>query len=381
MEFFSRNHARPNIAISVGTRTISALIFELQENKDAPRGIKKVVMRLHAPYTSARTVKALHELIFSLLKEIERIPEKIIIGVGPEIAESKWERWEVESLHSKEPLTKSHLQKYLHDFFDTYRDKNRAVLCYPISLEANGYPVDADTLARQDASLIKELAIHAITVTFPDDIGALFGELQKMFGGITIELVPHVVAIAETFAKTLAIHDAFLADIGDTLTTLIFIQQGRLAQFVSFPLGADAITRRLMKIKGISFIQADDLKRQYIQDIVPPDERQKISQAIIQEIEEWKRQCVNGFEYFYNIGPIPQNFFLFGEGASLPEIRTSLALNELAKKFSYVESFTVQILQGSAIYKGDSLHGMIQGPEDVRIASLAHYALHHKPLF
>ena len=381
MGFFSSKSKRHHVAIDVGSHSIQTVIFESPKSDSLPVITQRIATKLSPADKGLRTVKALHEVLFSLLKEKQQVPEKIVIGIGMGVVDVSLQEWVINDVRSRESLTPAHIQHYFQKLFDEHRDENHAFLGYPVVLEANGYPVDIHALSKWDPSLIKELTLRTILLRFPDEIGSAFGELKKMFGGITIELVPKQGVYAESLTAALNIKNAMLIDVGGSLTTLMSIHDGLLNHIASFPIGAERFSHRIMKTRTGKFVEAQDITRQYTQGIMSKDEQSQLSHVMSEEVEVWKRSLISALEEFYPLMPLPENFYLFGGGSYIPEVRSALWSHDLIKDFSSFQSLRVHIVQGNSIFNGDSLHGSLKGPEDAGIASLVYYSLYHKPMF
>ena len=379
MAFFSRYAKRSHIVIDLGSHSIKTAIFEKPATGIVPDNIRKTVTKL----TSARGGRAfgnLRDLLTSLLDK-ERNPHKIVIGISPNIAEISLKEWMIDSLRLRDSLTPAHIQKYFQDLFNEHRDATHAFLAYPVSIEINGYPMDIHSFVVRDPSLIKEITLRTIMLRFTDEAGHAFGELKRTLGGIEIEFVPLQAVSSEVLVSTCSIRDGILIDVGGSTTTLMFIRDGWLIQVSSFPIGTQRFSHRIMKTRGGKFVEAEDLTRQYSQGLISRDERMALSHVFSEEAVEWKKQFMNALEACYPVAPISEDFYVYGGGSYLPEVRSALWSRDMLKNFSPFQSPRVHIIQAPQIFNSDPLHGMIRGPEDVGLASLMYYALYHKPLF
>ena len=97
-----------------------------------------------------------------------------------------------------------------------------------------------------------------------------------------------------------------------------------ICQFIYFPMGVGLFVKGIAKIAGVSLEEAEDQRRQYLQGITDPARREKLTQFLSGESEEWKKKFLETRESFYHIGLLPEDVVLFGGGAEMPEIRTIL---------------------------------------------------------
>ena len=381
MAFFFRQPKRSHIAIDLGSHAIKAAIFEKPVEGMVPDNIRKLVKKLNVTSRGSQSCAGLSDLLSGLLKQQKRAPEKIIIGIGPNNAHITLHEWTVDSAHAREMLTPSHIQKYFQDLFNEHREETHASLGYPIAVEINGYPVNIHSLASYDPSSVREITLRTIMLEFEDKAGLIFGELKQMFSGIEIELIPLPAATAEVLGITCHINDGILIDVGGSSTEVMFMHNAHLLQLSSFPVGSDRFSHRIVKTTGGKFVEAEDLTRQYSHGLISKDEQMELSHIFSEEAIKWKKEFINALEAYYPIAPIPEDFYLYGGGSYLPEVRSALWSRDIVKKFSAFESPRVHIIQAPQIFNNDSLIPHIRGPEDVGLASLMYYSLHHKPLF
>ena len=386
------------IAIDVGSHTIKALVFQGNEHNPNPAVIKKSIIHLPQAqpdttltlgalrseieeqmlHKATKTAAKLRELIFSLIREIEQVPEKITIGLGPHLAAYTLETWEIGRTRREKKISHAELVTYFTNLFDSHRDPHYSMIAYPLEFLANGYRVDTRDLT---VSGVHELTFKTLLLKFSHDVGIILTESKQTLGGMPIEFVPLIVAHKEAFVNVLNVKDAFLIDVGGDYTELVLLKDGFIAQFSSFPVGAQHFLTGIARMASVPIKEADDLKRQYVQGLMNEQKSKKIHDFLVQESEIWKTRFSGSLDSFYHAGPIPKQVFLFGGGAYLNEIGSILRAPDWFKNFSYTQSPLIRILDASAFFEGSTKAGFLQGPEDVGLASLAIYSLLHEPLF
>ncbi|MDP3778864.1 MAG: hypothetical protein Q8R30_02310 [bacterium] len=380
MGFFSRYaQKKAFIVIDLGSHSIKTAIFEKPKIGPAPVNIKKTITRISAVSRGSRVFASLHDTLTELFKIVPN-PQKIVIGIGPNVADISLQKWTVDSLHFRETLTIAHIQKYFQQLFNEHREEGHAFLGYPASIEINGYPVDIHNVILRDPSTVKEITLRAIMLRFSDEVGSAFGELRSMFGGIEIEYIPLQAVAAEVITLTHKIQDGLLIDVGGLATTLMFIRGGCLNHVASFPIGTNRFSHSIMKRRGGKFVEAEDTRRQYAQGLLSEKEQAELSHMFTEETEVWKRTFVTALEAYYPLAPLPQNFYLYGGGSYLPEVRSALWARDVIKGFSPFESPSVHMIQAPQIFNSE-LQGVVEGAEDVGLAALMYYSLNHTPLF
>lgn len=381
MGLFAEKKNRHHIAIDIGTRSIKALIFEAAGSAHPPKGLKKMVIPLRSPKDVQQTLSALHEFLFSVTKETERLPEKITLGFGAEAGEMSLEAWTTTALAGQADISHAALCTNFERLFSEHRDPKRMMLAYPVDMTANDFDVDTATLLREGGRTIKEITFRTLLLSLDGEFGSGLYNLKNMFGGITMEFVPMIAAYREAIVRSLAVENFFFANIGAEATLLMLIKNRRLAGFTTFNLGAEHFTDEIVKAKKISQTQAGDLKRQYAQGSMDKDESLKISRMMNPAFDEWKSLLLSSLDSFYHLGPMPPDIYLCGGGSYLPEIRGLFASPEIMKNYTCGKSCSVRLVMGSTLFQGDAVDGFLKGQEDAGLAALVYYSLYHQPMF
>lgn len=381
MGLFAEKKNREHIAIDIGTRSIKALIFEPTSNAHPPKGLKKMLIPLRSAKDAQQTLGALHEFLFSITKEAERLPEKITLGFGGEAGETSLEVWSTTALAGQEKISHAALRTNFERLFSEHRDPTRMMLAYPADMTANDFDVDTATVLREGGRTIKELAFRTLLLSLDGELGSGLYDLKNMFGGITMEFVPMIAAYREAIVRSLAAENFFFADVGAEATLLMLIKNRRLAGFTTFDMGADNFTHEIVKAKKITETQAGDLKRQYAQGSMNKEESLNISRIMNPAFDEWKSLLMSSLDSFYHLGPMPPDIYLCGGGSYLPEIRGVFASPEIMKNYTCGQACSARLVMGSTIFQGDAVDGFLKGQEDAGLASLVYYSLYHQPMF
>ena len=194
-------------------------------------------------------------------------------------------------------------------------------------------------------------------------------EVKKGLSGLRIDFYPNFLAQKEVLTSVLKLQNSLIIDVGGETTALALLKNGSLEQTTFFPLGGRHFLRGISKVSGMSFEEAEDLKRQHAQGLLNQEVQKRLHNFIRQELEMWKKMFLAGLDIFYHFGPLPPQVILIGGGANIPEINSAVLGNWL-KSFSYEEYPKVNNLRGDSVFGGDSLGGALQGSEDFNLAAL-----------
>lgn len=331
--------------------------------------------RLPAHYDALKIVAKLREFMFTLVRELERVPEKIIISLGSSLAGHSIQTWSTRFPEGKKIISRKELGSYFQNHFAENKDSERSFLAYPLEVLVDGYNVGFETIGVDNPQSLdfKTLLLH-----LPNAAGLGLIELKKSLGGMPIEFVPLAATFQESFPRSFKVKDALLIEVGGEETTLVFLKDGLVAHLAIFPLGARHFLRGIAKMSSISLVEAEDRKRQDAQGLLADKKKGELNEFLEKEISFWKKSFMEALDSFYKVGPFPSQVFLFGAGANLPEIVFVLQDGKWIAAFSYASTAEIRILEASSFFEGSSLGGLLQGPDEVGLASLIIYALYHE---
>lgn len=382
MALFARRKERLGVAVDLRGDGISAVLFtqSVSPLKGKPRGVKKITTPL--PYGSAplKILSTLHEVLYTAIKQTERAPEKIFIGLGPDIVPSTLEVRTIKTGGMKR-IGREELKSAFKQLVDESLDHGHAVIAHPVGITANGYDCDADTLIRQDPALVNEIGFRLIVAIPGEEISEDLYRLRQMFGGISIEFIPLMAAYTDGIVGGLGASDTFFVDIEWGSTLLALIGGGRLLHIASFPSGARQFVEMIAREKHISIAQAHAIERQYIHKWITEEVKSAYRPLFAKASSQWQEAFTGELDAFDHLGIIPSDILISGQGAYIPEIRQAFSDTRISQRFDAASPLKTILLNGTAIFGGNTINETIGGCEDAALASLLFYASGHKPLF
>lgn len=376
--FFSRK-VKPmyRCVLDVDSHAIRVLIFEVPKSGEMPKIIKKMGVELRLASGGTRTVAKIRELLFAALKTLERVPECVVVGLGPSIARSQFESWKKDFPAPGRNISKKELAGEFRALFREEQRKRNLLSAEPIAIEANGYPVSPETLLRAP---IEHLLFRVFSISLEKEVGNQFENIKKIFGGMPLVFVPVAVALAESIGVLENISDALIVEINDAETSLILVKKGKFDAFSVFSFGSAHFMRRVGARRGVLREGAREMIRQASYGLTIASEKQKTADLLLTAFESWKKNFSEALDSFYIHGPLSGDVLLAGEGAYILPIRSYFAGEEWLETISYAARPRLRILEASSLFGGASFDGILQGPEDARIAALLRYSMFHKDI-
>ena len=379
-----KQHIR--LAIDVSGHAIRGLVFQVLEG-GIPKIVRKMKFKSPEEIPAEKIGEKLHEFVFELIKSLERVPEKITIGVGPELGSQEILTWKLEKTEGFRLATVKHLEPYFFNLFEQYGTAHHGAIAYPLEVLANGYSLEnffrstsSKPISFRDLTKnVHELEFRTLCLHFAESTGASLFEMKRSLGGMPVEFVPRVAAYESAITKGIGIQDVFSISIGWEETSLFLIHGGVLVSLVSFPMGERHCVRSLAENLSISTVEAEDLKRQ--EGEIGVESGTKVSEVIAPEMEKWKSLFLSSLNSFFIYGPVPPKVFLFGVGSHFPQFSEFLKTAEWMKEISYASSPELISLGAEAFFGGNTFSGALRGQDDLILASLVFYSIHHNSLF
>lgn len=371
---FRNKNAGLHAVLDIGSSLIRVIIFEpVGKDAPAPRVVKKFAVSLPAGRDKLRIVKKLHEVLMQMIKELGATPDRIIVGVGPNLADFSVSQWSA-PLAGKRRLTMRDLSASFAALLEKERKADRSLLAYPLGVVANGYPVSDMALAREpDTRMISTLGFPVLLAEFPASVGEELGVIERTLGGVHIEFLPVLRAYEDMILRVLKVRDTLMIDIGSAHTLVLLMQNGMLARTATFPLGVSYFVERLVEASSVPSTQAAEELRRYGDSAVDAATEVRLHNMMEREARSWRDELVSALDVFYTAGPLPASVILAGGGAYFPEIRAIIAAGEWLANFSNEKKPALRVVEGRTLFGGDSLGGALRGPEECALASYMIY--------
>lgn len=319
--------------VDLGTDSIKGVVFRVEDGGKKVQVIKKI----RSPLSELQKEKSghkLHEFLFNMVRELEKIPGKITIAIGPHIGKYSIAHWSFPTKGGAKINNTEDAKKYFQNLFEQHREPGKALVAYPLNLVANGYVMPHD-FEYSELKKTETLAFRTLMVYLPDSIGADLLDTKESLGGMPIEFVPRVVAYKEALAGGLGKKDLFLVEVENQYCTIALIKEGELAEARTFA---------------------------------------------FKDLAEWEKIFLSELAWFYTAGPISPEVLFFGSREDLANFADRLRTNKWLGEYSFVDSPQLIQFEAQNIFKGDTLKGEIRGASEVGLGSLVYYSLNHKSL-
>lgn len=374
---FRTSRTRHYVAIDIGSNaTIRSLLFNVTEGKRI--AVKKQEIELPRRTTDSDLIPLirthLHRTLFQYITEAGRVPDKVIIGLGSyftfnEVLVAKKER-----VDPHEAIRPTDLKDLLNEFIAAHQKKRVGDTTYalahlmPFRVNVDGYRVDE--VARQTKGRVIEIALFA---TYAEEAywRALEG-LRPIVGGLSIEFVSNQAAVAAALVSILKIRDVLLVKVSSRITEVSLVGDGAILFTGQFEVGGDYFTKSIAKGLDVSVSDAERIKRQWDDVVLPARARQRANEAIITATETWLAEFIKLLKRDERF-VLPERVWLFGGGARLGALRETLASRHWYGELTFLEQLHVELLSAERLSSLVFANGepLLTGVEDVTLAALA----------
>lgn len=373
-KFFEKKTRDIRAAIDIGSMSIKTVLFE--KDGDNINILKKLVIQFPAREDALSIVKFINnhirEEIFQMIKEVRMVPRKVVIGVSGDFLENTVEAVKVERPNKNKKISESEVTDiFKKAVADISQSRKGLVMIdsFPSRVVVDGYEIEElgkDTIG-------ETIEIFTFASLMKQEYWDQFKNISRILGGIPLKFVSNQFVNAFSLPKILKTDDALLVDIGAKATEVSLISKKRVVSIFRFPLGGYHITQLIAEVLKIGFAEADNIKRQYEDQVLPSGLANKIKNSVVKGVLSWQREFMENLSLDSNF-TVPENVFVFGGGLYLKELQDFLKKGEWALGFSWREKTNVVFLSAEKINHTIFEETKLAGFNEVSFLSLIFYS-------
>ncbi|MEA1909945.1 MAG: cell division FtsA domain-containing protein [Patescibacteria group bacterium] len=140
--------------------------------------------------------------------------------------------------------------------------------------------------------------------------------------------ITNVAAAPYALTKSLLVDNpefsGIFIDVGAHSTDVAVVHEGGIFGMQSFALGGEAFTRKLAVDLNITPLKAEKIKKDYAKGLLDKRSNEKIKKSMQAIAITWSRSVAESLDEFSHLDELPQEIFIGGGGAPLPEVAKSL---------------------------------------------------------
>jgi cell division protein FtsA len=205
------------------------------------------------------------------------------------------------------------------------------------------------------------------------------GALQTIADELDLDLLS-IAAEPYAVARSIEVEDmldfsAIFIDIGGGTTDIAVVRNGGLEGTKMFALGGRAFTKHLVQEFHLSFESAEQMKLDYANGRLNPEESARIAALYADDCRVWLGGVELSLLEFAETDLLPSRIFLCGGGSALPGIKQALLSPEWAHNLPFSKQPQVGFLQPRDITRITDATGELNNPQDITPIGLANLAL------
>ena len=395
MGFFSlKSNTQIVLALDIGTEVVKALVFRIEE--EAGRGVVLGVGKVHQKAGNMRSgaVADINGVIESSRQAIQiattnaKVKKigKSIIGIAGELVKGTTTTVHYSRVNTGLEIGSSELKMIINKVQEKAFERINKQLAWETGQE--GIEVKLINAAMVDVSIDGYHVQNPTNFQGKDVSMSIFnayapllhlGALETIAKSLELDLLS-VAAEPYAVARSVEVNDmtdfsAIFIDIGGGTSDIAVVRNGGLEGTKMFALGGRAFTKRLSQEFGLTFEVAEQMKIDYADGKLHPEDNIKIAALFDDDCRIWLSGVEISLSEFAETDLLPSRIFLCGGGSALPGIREALLSPEWANTLPFSRSPQVSYLQPKDITRIVDTTGELVNPQDITPLGLANLAL------
>jgi len=381
------------LALDIGTEIVKALIFRVDH--EARRGTVIGVGRARQKSGNMQSgaVSDIRGVIGSAREAIEiakeksgikRI-EKSIIGIAGELVKGTTTTVHYERVNSEIKIGMPELKMIIDKVQEKALERIKKQLIWETGQEIEIKLINAAIVdVRIDGYRIlnplnfqgREVSMSVFNAYAPL---THLGAIETISDELDLDLLS-IVAEPYAVARSVEVEDmldfsAIFIDIGGGTTDIAVVRNGGLEGTKMFALGGRAFTKRLAQEYQATFEAAEQMKIEYSNGRLKPEDMQRIGALYADDCRVWLAGVELSLVEFAETDFLPSKIFLCGGGSGLPGIKQALSVTEWSKGLPFAKPPQIGFLQPHDISRISDATGELNNPQDITPMGLAHLAL------
>lgn len=354
-KLFSRKPKKQTIlALDVGSTTVGGVLFESAVGQD-PKILKLTISKeVILGKSSIKSLwpkiqKELEIIVEQIFSKSGKRPDKVVI-----VLSSPWYFAQTRAIKMQREkpvaLNEELLDELIKDEVEIFKRRSLKGLGVAegdievaeseiMRAQLNGYIVD-DFFGKTTKDIKFDVYISSIIKILKEDIKDFFKN-EYGLGDIVFHTFPHVAH--SSLLRFLNAKEGFLAiDIGGELTEIIVIKGELIDDIVSFPLGVNALVRKISHSLDINVSQSVSLLKTFSFGEMTESKKKLINESIENFAGIWKNSFKKALGLVSEDFPLPTNIFLIGGGANLVCFKEVVGGEEFSQFTFLGKPFNVQ---------------------------------------
>lgn len=342
----SRN-SNYHLAVDIGTEFVKSAVFKEEDGEVIVLGYSRIKQKESSMYAAfIINLQAVIEacdrgvgdaVAQAMEKEGEKfsIPTDVIIGIAGELVHGVTIMVNVERDNPDTKINQREIDKFVekvkkYTFSSTVDEISRemglkASQVIEVNTTINSVYIDGVKVTNPLGYSGNELVYKVFSTFAPkihlDSINQVASALNLKLNKIVVE--PYSLAVGLRNMKD-PDANAIIIDVGGGTTDVALVSNGDIIGTKMFAIGGKVFTKRVQRELGIDYEEAEKIKIDYANGAASKDVDLKLSKAFEMDISTWLTGVEIALESFTDVKEYPNQIYICGGGALLPEIQEGL---------------------------------------------------------
>ncbi|MBI2450529.1 MAG: hypothetical protein HYV47_03265 [Candidatus Nealsonbacteria bacterium] len=302
------------LALDIGTEAVKVLVFERDNQTYHIWGAALEYFDESNPFNNDKVMVKMKEAI----KQAGKTPKDILLVPPANILKNRIHFQSIVRDNPQKIISKKEEQ----DIIDCIRKQDAEVIEFEIlDIKIDGYEIPK-LIGYAGKNIEFRILVSFLPENYLDNLGLKF---QKIINPV------------KKLAGIFVIGEGVFLDIGGKITQIYLVRNAKIEMIDDFEGGGMDFTRAISQTLGMSGRGARDFKERYSRGELTQLAEKKTKEILAIPAKEWSLKLKSKLQSMR--GLIPSNFFIFGGGSQLPEIKELIVSDKAKVKFIYPKDF------------------------------------------
>lgn len=362
------------LALDIGTEYVKALIVKKSKSQLKIVGVGKAHEAPTNMFGGAiadiqGVAKTCEEALIKAEEMAGVRSRDVVVGIAGELIKGNTASIKYRRADSTKPITDDEMHKIIKKVQEKAGEKAREEVAVEtnnpdvqvrlinsalVSLRIDGHKV-SNPIGFKGSEVMVQIYTAFAPLVHISAIERVCDELQLDL--VTVAVEPYAVCRACLGDDLDSNFSGIVMDIGGGTTDIAIVDDGGVEGTKMFSIGGRSFTHQIAEKLGLDFEDAEKLKLLADNPDMKPSIRNKLDEAIQQNLEVWESGVQIAIEEFEHVESLPNQVLLCGGGASLSEIPETLATSDWYKELPFSRRPVISLIEP------DDIPGIINGTD------------------
>jgi len=336
-----------HLAVDIGTEFVKSAVFKEEDGEIIILGYSRIKQKDSSMYAAfiinlqaviEACDRGIGEAVAQAMEkegDLFSIPTDVIIGIAGELVHGVTIMVNVERDNQESKINQKEIDKFVekvkkYTFSSTVEEISKEMglkssQVIEVNTTINSVYIDGVKVTNPLGYSGNELIYKVFSTFAPkihlDSINQVAHALNLHLSKIVVE--PYSLAVGLRNMKD-PDANAIIIDVGGGTTDVALVSNGDIIGTKMFAIGGKVFTKRVQRELGVDYEEAEQIKIDYANGAASKDVDLKLAKAFEMDISTWLTGVEIALESFNDVKEYPNQIYICGGGALLPEIQEGL---------------------------------------------------------